>query len=502
MADTNFTDGVTTVPAAWLNDVNDHVYNGLGLDGVSVVNVKDPTYGAVGDGITDDAAAVQAAIDAVVTLGGVVYFPPGKYMFNSQVTVDRTYAVSGSNFVGERNLHIVGYGAELRTTGAIAALQVKGGWAPNHNCMIEGFTIYHRENTDATFGIRMVGAGIVTCRNITVNVSSSLPAGYAAFGFENLDPTDPDTGCFWCTLDRCAVRPWAGADGNATYGVKAVGATNALTLTENLFSGATTHVILMAHSGEEYTPNSVIIDNNFFEGPVSSTGINLVGSSVDYHVSGTRITNNRFESVATAVTLTGTGTTVQVPTYMSGNYADTSVTTYLTNSLSIPVVMLDSVIVGSDMPAAKFHNKKGLIVQNDDNAFDPLTVVVANSNSGLALKTAAGVDLGSWEYKVFTDGAGTQIGGSESTYRPLRFVGVRGLSQTDTAANNFTGTATFSASTSVAVTFPTAEANASYSIFLDSPANLTLWVTSKGTGGFTINSSSSTSVTVRWMLVR
>jgi hypothetical protein len=45
------------------------------------VSVKD--FGAVGDGVTDDTAAIQAAIDKVALTGGVTYFPAG------------TYAVSG-----------------------------------------------------------------------------------------------------------------------------------------------------------------------------------------------------------------------------------------------------------------------------------------------------------------------------------------------------------------------------------------------------------------------
>ena len=42
-------------------------------------SVKD--FGAAGDGVTDDTAAIQAAIDAVKAAGGgVVYFPAGRYM--------------------------------------------------------------------------------------------------------------------------------------------------------------------------------------------------------------------------------------------------------------------------------------------------------------------------------------------------------------------------------------------------------------------------------------
>lgn len=51
-------------------------------------NVRD--YGAVGDGVHDDAAAIQLAIDTVTQAGGVVYFPAGRYRCASTLVVRRS----------------------------------------------------------------------------------------------------------------------------------------------------------------------------------------------------------------------------------------------------------------------------------------------------------------------------------------------------------------------------------------------------------------------------
>ena len=59
-----------------------------------MINVKD--YGAVGDGTTDDTAAIQAAIDEFqgAGKGGIVYMPPGRYKITSNLTITWPHATS------------------------------------------------------------------------------------------------------------------------------------------------------------------------------------------------------------------------------------------------------------------------------------------------------------------------------------------------------------------------------------------------------------------------
>jgi hypothetical protein len=75
------------------------------------MSVKD--FGAVGDGTTDDTAAIQAAIDALAsttypTNGATLYFPPGTYVTTSAITIP------------SKSVTIYGYGATLSTTASIA----------------------------------------------------------------------------------------------------------------------------------------------------------------------------------------------------------------------------------------------------------------------------------------------------------------------------------------------------------------------------------------------
>lgn len=71
-----------------------------------LVNVK--TFGATGDGVTDDTAAINAAIAAFdqnvdTVTGGVLFFPRGRYMISSPIVLDTAHVdnLSSLTLVGE-----------------------------------------------------------------------------------------------------------------------------------------------------------------------------------------------------------------------------------------------------------------------------------------------------------------------------------------------------------------------------------------------------------------
>lgn len=82
------TDAIPYVPAG-TGAVSTTVQNKLR----ETVSVKD--FGAVGDGVADDTAAIQAAITHAATFGGEVYLPAGLYKTTSTIVLDRKVTLRG-----------------------------------------------------------------------------------------------------------------------------------------------------------------------------------------------------------------------------------------------------------------------------------------------------------------------------------------------------------------------------------------------------------------------
>ena len=61
---------------------------------LGIFNVK--AFGAKGDGVTDDTAAIQAAIDSIGSEGGVVFLPLGSYKLTDTITLRPLLRLKGS----------------------------------------------------------------------------------------------------------------------------------------------------------------------------------------------------------------------------------------------------------------------------------------------------------------------------------------------------------------------------------------------------------------------
>ena len=94
-------------------EVNSYIQDQGGM----VCNVKNPVFGATGDGVTDDTAAIVSAIETVgYGGGGTVYFPQGTYLVTSTINLPVTGIESTNvNNVPQTPIYL---SAPLRLTGA------------------------------------------------------------------------------------------------------------------------------------------------------------------------------------------------------------------------------------------------------------------------------------------------------------------------------------------------------------------------------------------------
>jgi len=108
----------------------------LGTRFADVVNVKD--FGAVGDGVTDDTAAIKAAINYAVP-GATVYFPKGNYLITSTVSISASSGIGGVILLGE------GQGSQITASSAVTSLFSFAG----DLCSVQGLNFNGGSTTNA-----------------------------------------------------------------------------------------------------------------------------------------------------------------------------------------------------------------------------------------------------------------------------------------------------------------------------------------------------------------
>ena len=121
------------------------------------VSIKD--FGAVGDGVADDTAAIQAAITAVQTAGGgVVLFPTGTYKTTSTITLLSTVFLSG-------------YGATISWSGGASSVITTSTSGVTLTAGMEGLTV--NGATTATTILALYSTYHCSFRDLTLKSTST-----------------------------------------------------------------------------------------------------------------------------------------------------------------------------------------------------------------------------------------------------------------------------------------------------------------------------------------
>lgn len=142
----NHTSGASFEPANWSQ--------GTSVSKAKLpLNVKD--YGAAGDGITDDTAAIQDCLDDVPDGGRAVYFPAGKYKVTSTLRVEKDGTTLFGDGVGNRiGATQVSNGSRIEASGSISGSIIQVQRALNDR-PLQGVQIH-----DLTVDGGLVGASV------------------------------------------------------------------------------------------------------------------------------------------------------------------------------------------------------------------------------------------------------------------------------------------------------------------------------------------------------
>src|SRR3954468_22340695 len=130
------------------------------------LSVRD--FGATGDGTTDDTAAVQAALTGMITLGGTLWFPPGKYKITSGLTLDLSAITIGQ--LTHVNLYGTMGASQLYFTPATGTcLTIKGAQPSNLNtfCVVQGLQLLGTQ-TAVTAGLSLEDASALCLRDVVI----------------------------------------------------------------------------------------------------------------------------------------------------------------------------------------------------------------------------------------------------------------------------------------------------------------------------------------------
>lgn len=259
----------------------------------NTVNVLD--FGAVGNGVTDDTAAIQAAIDSLVPNGGTVVFPNKTFKLSALVL----------NTINYRNITFQGYGVDstvldFTTTGVALTLGVQPGYIENFNMRDMSITA---PNTNVV--VNLINGSLCSFKRVAVTESGNTSTNskgfylYACMGtlFQEVRYAGNVNAKYGFYVDQdsdetefnhCYIK---GEPSASDYSIVLDGTlahTNTI-ISNSVIGGGSVASVIAALSADV---NNIQIKNNYFEGVV--VGIQLGNSAGPYTAKEVEITGNYF----------------------------------------------------------------------------------------------------------------------------------------------------------------------------------------------------------------
>jgi hypothetical protein len=445
---------------------------------------SDADFGVVADGVTDDSAATQDFLDYITDIGGFARMVPGPRLFAAQVVLDR---------LGRDNsLTIEADGVTIKTDGAISAFKIAGGSVP-YATRIVGLNVSD-DNVDAVAAFEQAQTANVTWENCSATSNGDVydGSGYAGWWLHQSDEEDADTGCFWTRFPGSFVRR-TGSD-PLPVAVRLEGACNATDFYGFGFSGVVDGILLTNPAGSlNYLSNGVNVIGAWIEG-ITGKAIRVIGDSGQQCPGGLAIGFNRLEAIATLLSMEGCTISAYEPPQLTVRHLAPDVVTLVNNPNGLEL----NLDLSSEARTEKSRavSGAGFVLRELASGADVLDLDAGNVGGGLRFRVN-GTSLG--RLRPYASGKLEMTGDSNYEWHIRN---LRGISSTGTHSENLSGYVTIGGGGSASVSFPVAEADASYGVMLGllSTTRAAVSFENRGTGGFTIYGPAG--AVIFWLLVR
>jgi len=277
-------------------DASDDTLFAVRGDG-GIVTLSDPfdvrAYGAIGDGSTDDTAAIQAAIDACEAAGGgEVFLPGGEYLLSGTV-----YLGDGVAFVG------TGPGVTIISVDASASfgegiISSENGTLGNHlgntDISIESLSVAGNQEQPSSGSARGIWLKNVIGATIRdVHITDTYDEGIRIYGIGSGDTMSSDILIQNCTVSKDSL--WAGWNLDALISLTSYtqNATNSTDEIVRVFDVAVRDCFLSGGTQgvQVYNSGRVTIEGNHMES-CDHRGVNIGPTSESVNVIGNNILNS------------------------------------------------------------------------------------------------------------------------------------------------------------------------------------------------------------------